>query len=65
MYLPDQGTTGLRAIIFNHQGDCNNLSKDFQQYFPKLGWVEHDRKYGTLKARYYGSYGKTDLTIKT
>ena len=39
----DQGTTSSRAIIFNHQGEIVITSqKDFQQYFPKLGWVEHD-----------------------
>ncbi|MBP8026263.1 MAG: glycerol kinase, partial [Parabacteroides sp.] len=39
----DQGTTSSRAIIFNHQGEIVVTSqKDFQQYFPQLGWVEHD-----------------------
>jgi len=39
----DQGTTSSRAIIFNHQGEIVTISqKDFQQYFPKPGWVEHD-----------------------
>ncbi|MDH6358615.1 glycerol kinase GlpK [Parabacteroides sp. PF5-9] len=39
----DQGTTSSRAILFNHQGNIITLAqKDFHQYFPKPGWVEHD-----------------------
>ena len=39
----DAGTTSNRCIIFNKQGDIVSLSqKEFTQYFPKPGWVEHD-----------------------
>ncbi|MFC4388746.1 glycerol kinase GlpK [Gracilibacillus marinus] len=39
----DQGTTSSRAIIFNHKGDIVNVAqKEFEQFFPKSGWVEHD-----------------------
>jgi glycerol kinase len=39
----DQGTTSSRAIIFNHAGQIKAVSqKEFKQYFPKPGWVEHD-----------------------
>ena len=39
----DQGTTSSRAIIFNHNGEIvNSAQKEFTQYFPKSGWVEHD-----------------------
>ncbi|QEC75846.1 glycerol kinase GlpK [Mucilaginibacter ginsenosidivorax] len=39
----DQGTTSSRAIIFDHAGQIIALSqKEFKQYFPKPGWVEHD-----------------------
>ncbi|QHC05457.1 glycerol kinase GlpK [Anoxybacillus sp. PDR2] len=39
----DQGTTSSRAIIFNKQGEIVHLSqKEFTQYFPKPGWVEHN-----------------------
>ena len=39
----DQGTTSSRAIIFNHNGDiCATAQKEFEQIFPKPGWVEHD-----------------------
>lgn len=39
----DQGTTSSRAIIFDHAGQIKAVSqKEFKQYFPKPGWVEHD-----------------------
>jgi glycerol kinase len=39
----DQGTTSSRAILFNHEGEIVSVSqKDFEQIFPKPGWVEHD-----------------------
>lgn len=39
----DQGTTSTRAIIFDHNGKHVGTSqKEFTQYFPEAGWVEHD-----------------------
>ncbi|MDQ0300143.1 glycerol kinase [Salibacterium salarium] len=39
----DQGTTSSRAILFNHAGEIvKTAQKEFTQYFPKPGWVEHD-----------------------
>ena len=39
----DQGTTSSRAILFNHEGENVAITqKDFNQIFPKPGWVEHD-----------------------
>ncbi|MGB1451773.1 MAG: FGGY family carbohydrate kinase, partial [Marinirhabdus sp.] len=39
----DQGTTSSRAILFNHKGGTFSIGqKDFEQHFPKPGWVEHD-----------------------
>lgn len=39
----DQGTTSSRAILFDHDGKIVDIAqKEFQQYFPKSGWVEHD-----------------------
>ena len=39
----DQGTTSSRAIIFNKAGKVISIAqKEFTQYFPKSGWVEHD-----------------------
>ena len=39
----DQGTTSSRAIIFDKNGSIvQTAQKEFTQYFPKPGWVEHD-----------------------
>ena len=39
----DQGTTSSRAILFDRTGKINAIAqKEFQQIFPKAGWVEHD-----------------------
>jgi glycerol kinase len=39
----DQGTTSSRAIIFDHRGAIKSVAqKEFKQYFPQAGWVEHD-----------------------
>ena len=39
----DAGTTSNRCILFNERGEmCSVAQKEFTQYFPKPGWVEHD-----------------------
>ncbi|MBQ7600163.1 MAG: glycerol kinase GlpK [Clostridia bacterium] len=39
----DAGTTSNRCIIFNKKGEiCSVSQKEFTQYFPQPGWVEHD-----------------------
>lgn len=39
----DAGTTSNRCILFDRQGRiCSMAQKEFTQYFPKPGWVEHD-----------------------
>ncbi len=39
----DQGTTSTRAIVFDRQCRiCAQAQKEFTQFFPKPGWVEHD-----------------------
>ncbi len=39
----DQGTTSSRAILFDHSGRIVSSSqRDFPQYYPEPGWVEHD-----------------------
>ncbi len=39
----DQGTTSSRAIIFDRLGKIVSVAqKEFTQYFPQSGWVEHD-----------------------
>lgn len=39
----DAGTTSNRCILFDEKGEiCSIAQKEFTQYFPKPGWVEHD-----------------------
>ena len=39
----DQGTTSSRAVIFNrNQRIINIAQREYTQYYPKEGWVEHD-----------------------
>ncbi|MCY8798570.1 glycerol kinase GlpK [Bacillus inaquosorum] len=39
----DQGTTSSRAILFNKEGKIvHSAQKEFTQYFPHPGWVEHN-----------------------
>ena len=39
----DAGTTSNRCILFNKAGEiCSVAQKEFAQYYPKPGWVEHD-----------------------
>ena len=39
----DQGTTSSRAIVFDHNGHIKSVAqKEFTQYFPQPGWVEHN-----------------------
>ena len=39
----DQGTTSSRAILFDHEQNVMGVSqKEFNQIYPKEGWVEHD-----------------------
>ncbi len=41
----DQGTTSSRAILFDKKGAIIHMAqKEFTQFFPKTGWVEHDAK---------------------
>ena len=39
----DQGTTSSRAILIDSEGNLISIKqKEFNQIFPKQGWVEHD-----------------------
>ena len=39
----DQGTTSSRCILFDKKGNiCSVAQKEFEQIYPKPGWVEHD-----------------------
>ncbi len=39
----DQGTTGSRAVVYDKKGKIKaSAYREFRQYFPRPGWVEHD-----------------------
>ena len=39
----DQGTTSSRVVLYNLKFQIRDIvKKEFKQYFPKDGWVEHD-----------------------
>src|SRR5436190_2931175 len=39
----DQGTTSSRAMLFDREGNiCASANREFKQYYPQPGWVEHD-----------------------
>ena len=39
----DQGTTGTRVILFNHDGEIEGSSyREVEQIYPEPGWVEHN-----------------------
>ena len=41
----DAGTTSNRCILFDRQGQIqSSAQKEFNQIFPKPGWVEHDAR---------------------
>ena len=43
MMALDQGTTSCRCILFDRDGNvCVQAQKEFEQIYPKPGWVEHD-----------------------
>lgn len=61
----DQGTTSSRCIIYNKKGDQISVAqKEFTQYFPQAGWVEHDpvEIWETQRAVAREALSKADLT---
>ena len=39
----DQGTTGTTCLVFDGEGQvCGRAYSEFEQFFPRPGWVEHD-----------------------
>jgi glycerol kinase len=39
----DQGTTSSRSLLIDEKGNVvHTVQKEFQQYYPSAGWVEHD-----------------------
>lgn len=63
----DQGTTSSRAIIFDHDGKIvNSAQREFKQYFPQPGWVEHDANeiWGSILAVMAEALGTADIKPK-
>lgn len=62
----DLGTTCCRCIIFDKNGRiCSAAQKEFTQYFPQPGWVEHDAEeiWATQTGLMYEAMSKIDITI--
>lgn len=62
----DLGTTSCRCIIFDKNGRiCSAAQKEFTQYFPQPGWVEHDAEeiWATQNGLMYEAMSKIDITI--
>lgn len=62
----DLGTTSCRCIIFDKKGRiCSAAQKEFTQYFPQPGWVEHDAEeiWATQTGLMYEAMSKIDITI--
>ncbi|MBK1834318.1 glycerol kinase GlpK [Roseibacillus ishigakijimensis] len=60
----DQGTTSSRALVVNHAGEVVAVSQsEFQQIYPKPGWVEHDPMeiWSTQSATEAEALSKADL----
>ncbi|WP_214745999.1 glycerol kinase GlpK [Exiguobacterium sp. s189] len=60
----DQGTTSSRAIIFDHDGKIVTVAqREFKQYFPKPGWVEHNANeiWGSVLAVMAEAFGSADI----
>lgn len=63
----DQGTTSSRAIVFDHYGKIVSVAqKEFTQFFPQPGWVEHDATeiWSTQLGVAAEAISKAGLTVK-
>ena len=61
----DLGTTSCRCILFNKQGEiCSVAQKEFTQYYPQAGWVEHDAEeiWATQVGLMYEAMSKLNVT---
>ena len=62
----DLGTTSCRCILFDKMGRiCSIAQKEFTQYYPKAGWVEHDAEeiWATQMGLMFEAMGKLDVTM--
>lgn len=61
----DLGTTSCRCILFDKQGEiCSVAQKEFTQYYPQAGWVEHDADeiWATQVGLMYEAMSKLNVT---
>lgn len=61
----DLGTTSCRCILFDKQGEiCSVAQKEFTQYYPQAGWVEHDAEeiWATQVGLMYEAMSKLNVT---
>ena len=64
----DQGTTGSRAFLFDHKGEIVASDyKEFKQYYPQPGWVEHDAEeiWASCVSVIRGALKKSNVERKT
>lgn len=63
----DQGTTSSRCVIYDKKGTMISVAqKEFRQYYPKEGWVEHDADeiWSTQMTVAHEAMLKADVTYK-
>ncbi|MFW6410029.1 MAG: glycerol kinase GlpK [Halanaerobiales bacterium] len=63
----DQGTTSSRSIIFDTKGrEVSKAQKEFPQYYPEPGWVEHDpaQIWGTVSGVIADALASANITRK-
>ena len=63
----DAGTTSNRAILFNEKGEmCSVAQREFTQYFPQPGWVEHDANeiWASMLGVAVEAMGKVDVSAE-
>lgn len=63
----DLGTTSCRCILFNKKGQiCSVAQKEFTQYYPEPGWVEHDAEeiWATQKGLMYEALAKLGIDME-
>ena len=61
----DLGTTSCRCILFDKHGEIRSVAqKEFTQYYPQAGWVEHDAEeiWATQVGLMYEAMSKLDVT---
>ena len=61
----DLGTTSCRCILFDKQGEIRSVAqKEFTQYYPQAGWVEHDAEeiWATQVGLMYEAMSKLNVT---